>query len=464
MAYFFDGGDIEVGKSSLWRLGFINKKSEKKGEREMIHYLIRVSVIAFIVPVFLCFSSVPGESAELNSADILKRLNEMGQKIEQMGGEIEALKKENKELKTQLEILGLKKENRELKAKLDEADRKKDETEKTVAAKVEERPPVKVEPLIPKPFKGGFQAEAEYMYLTVNRDAAPYAGKLSEDTTIDSISIDAEDETEFDKDGAWRFGLSYVSPSGWDVGAKFTRFETDGENSIGKRGEDNDDVWVNRLNRSLADDVLNRDFDDGIADYAEEKLEFEYDIWDAELGHTFRTSDYTALRLFGGFRYIDMENNSMITYENWETGDYQVAEIENRLEMDGYGGRVGGSFVWDIFDTGLSFNFGSALSLVYANFDITRKDNYETTTDRGYRKVTMNLDSFLPIIDLDVALKYQYKWFFVEGGYLFSYWWNGDLKQEVVGWDDVDGTTSPYHYEKSDLSFHGWKIRAGFIF
>jgi hypothetical protein len=80
------------------------------------------------------------------------------------------------------------------------------------------------------------------------------------------------------------------------------------------------------------------------------------------------------------------------------------------------------------------------------------------------RNVRNDLDSFLPIIDVDLALQYQYKWFFVRGGYTFSYWFNGDLKHQIGGWDDIDDRTSPHDYEKSDLSFHGWFIRAGIFF
>ena len=48
-------------------------------------------------------------------------------------------------------------------------------------------------------------------------------------------------------------------------------FNTSGDSSLGERGMDNDNVWVNLLDRSLADDVLNYNFDDGVADYASQR-------------------------------------------------------------------------------------------------------------------------------------------------------------------------------------------------
>jgi hypothetical protein len=414
----------------------------------MMAYLIRVNVVALMVLVFLGVGAANGESSDATGAAILKRLDEMARKMQKMESEIKTLKEQNEELRAKLEDVGSEKAG----------------DKEAVKAGVVKRPPVKIEPLIAnKPFKGGVQVEAEYLHLRATRDAAPYAGTIS-GVVGNNGTIDAKGETKFDRDGAWRFALSYAAPTGWDGGVKYTHFKTQGDSSVGQRGVDSDGVWVNRLDRSLADDVLNADFDDGIADYAEEELKLSLDIWDLELGHTFRTTDYTAFRFSGGLRHIDMDNDSRIRYENINAGNLQVALIDEHLDMKGYGGRIGGSFMWDIWDTGLSVNFGSALSLVYASFKTYRHDDYRVPGDSGVREITTDIDSFLPIIDLNLGVKYQYKAFFVEGGYMFSYWFNGDLKHRIGLQDDVDGGTNAYDYEKADLMLHGWTINAGILF
>ena len=410
--------------------------------------MIRVNVIALVVVVSLLFGAGPGEASEVSNAEILKRLEAMGQQIQAMDAEIKTLKQENKELKAELKQVSP-----------GQADH-----QPVVAATGAEGPPVNMTPLIAdKPFEGGLQVDAELLQLTVDQDSVAYAGYLSDYTGI-TASIDAGQNTEFDENTAWRFGLSYIGPTGWDGGLKYMHFNTSGDSSLGERGVDNNNVWVNHLDRSLADDVLNYNFDDGVADYAAQKLKIGFDVWDAELGHTFRTSDDTALRLFGGLRHVDLNNDSTIQYENWEGALHQVALIEDRLDVEGYGARIGGSVMWDIYDTGLSVNFGSAFSLVYADFDLSRSDNYQSGATTGTRSITSDTESLLPIVDINLGLKYRYQSFFVEGGYLLSYWFNGDRQYQVVGHDDVDGTTSPYGYEKSDISFHGWTLKAGIVF
>ena len=275
--------------------------------------------------------------------------------------------------------------------------------------------------------------------------------------------VDAEKETRFDKDGAWRVGLSYLAPSGWDAGVKYLHFKTGGQSSVGEEGVDGSGVWANRLDRSLADDILNGDFDDGICDFARQELKLEFNIWDVELGHTVRTTQDTAFRFFGGLRHIDLDSDSKILYAEYGS-NAGTAEIKERLDTKGWGGRIGGAFMWDIGDTGLSLNVGSALSLVYANFEAYRQEIQQTGTNLGYRRVTTDFYSLMPIMDIDLGLKYQYKSFFLQGGYLFSYWFNGDLKYQMGSADDVDGSTTQYDYEKANLSVNGWTLKAGVLF
>jgi hypothetical protein len=417
-------------------------------------------MIGLFVLVFLGATVTPGESAGVSNESILKRLEEMGKQMQQMGRQIQKMGQE---------IQSLKKENQELKAKVQKTDKEQAETKKALEAKKVVKAPVVKDTLIRnKPFKGGVKMEGEYLHLKAHRDASPYAGKIKKYQPAANPSKIQGKETDFDSHGAFRVGLAYAAPSGWDVGLKYSHFNTEGSSSLGTKSQDKDKVWANLLDRSLSDrNQLNGNFDSGIVDYAKQELELEYHIWDLELGNTFRPTEHTSVRLFGGLRYLSLENDSKVRYVNVEgLADTDEARIKNDLDVMAYGARLGSEFGWTIGSTGLSINLSAAASLLYANFETKRVDKYynQSLNREMTRNVRNDLDSFLPIIDVDLALQYQYKWFFVRGGYTFSYWFNGDLKHQIGGWDDIDDRTSPHDYEKSDLSFHGWFIRAGIFF
>ncbi len=138
--------------------------------------MIRVNVIALVVIVSLLFGAGPGEASEVSNAEILKRLEAMGQRIQAMDAEIKTLKQENKELK----------------AELKQVSPGQAERQPVVAATGAEGPPVNMTPLIAdKPFEGGLQVDAELLQLTVDQDSVAYAGYLSGYTALRPQSMPA---------------------------------------------------------------------------------------------------------------------------------------------------------------------------------------------------------------------------------------------------------------------------------
>jgi hypothetical protein len=157
----------------------------------------------------------------------------------------------------------------------------------------------------------------------------------------------------------------------------------------------------------------------------------------------------------------------LVTYANLEgVNDIDRALITNKLDVDAYGGRIGGALNWDVWSTGLTVGVGAAVSLLYADFNVTRRDDYndQSASEWRFKNIDSSYDAFMPIIDADVALRYSYKWFFAEGGYLFSYWHNADARFEVGGYDDVWDMTVPYNYEKADIIYDGWFLKFGAVF
>jgi hypothetical protein len=213
--------------------------------------IFSMGIIALILLVFAVPASAESKEPDSNAA-ILERLEQMSQKMDQMGKELE----------------GLKKENEALKARLKQVSQQQAETRK--AMKVVKPEPRPMETAIPnKPFEGGITVDAEYMSLNIHRNAAPYTGFIYGDATTErDYEIDTMD-TEISWDGAYRFKLGYAAPSGWDLGARFMYFSTEENSALGNLDEDNDDVWANFIDRVLVDRVgLNGNFEEGIVDYA----------------------------------------------------------------------------------------------------------------------------------------------------------------------------------------------------
>ena len=251
-----------------------------------------------------------------------------------------------------------------------------------------------------------------------------------------------------------------------DVLFRFTYFHNEGAQQVGDPTVDSDTIFANLLDRSLANRRLNRNFDDGRADFAQEHIELQYSVYDLELGRTFGSSAL-SVRPFGGFRFAEIRQDVRVRYENFTAPDeLDTYELASDVDMTAWGIRLGGQLNYGLFDTGLSIFGRGAGSLMLADFRVQRID-VATDQPAGIsepREYRHSYNSVVPQLELAVGLRYDRGCFFVAAGYEVAYWFNMYQHLDIVGYDDVDGSTSPIRADRGALGFDGFFVNAGVTF
>lgn len=325
----------------------------------------------------------------------------------------------------------------------------------------------------------GWHLEFENFVWKTRRAATPYAGSSTPlpgagDPGLFAGSQSIVDRaTTFGEDWGFRVGLRYVAPSAWDVGAEYTYFRTNGASQFGSIGDDLDNVHANVLDRNLADNiVLNGVFDDGLVDFASERIDLQYDVVDIHIGKSLGLAPGFVTRPFAGVRLAWIEQQSDVRYQNLEPLvlggppiDLDTADIHRSVAMDAGGLRIGNESYWSPWRGSLSLFSRVALSMLYAEFSATRIDDYfnESLALRGINRYSSGFHSVVPVLELAAGARYDRGPFFLQGGYEFANWFNLNQQVEVIGWDDIDAQTSVYGFDGGDLSFDGWFIRAGIV-
>ena len=413
------------------------------------------------IVLLMCGASVFGQEASTPSdAELLKRVEQLSKQMGQLTQKVEALERENKALKTQGGVT-----HREMDKAIDEAIDKK-------SRGIWQR---EIKPL-EEPFKGGLFFTGEAVFLNTRLDYTPYTGRIDTLGPVAGLDIRSHAistrEAEYDNmSPGFRLNLGYQFESGWDVAGRFMRFTAEGQHALGNPANDLDNVFCNLLDRSLADDaVLNGLFDDGLCDFAEQSLDLTHYVFDAEFGRSFRPARNLTIRPFAGLRYGKLETESNVIYRNLETlgaaSDLDQALIDTTMNMDALGLRIGSDVSWEIGDTGLSLFGKSGVSLLYGWFETSRADAYTNASlsSEYLRRTRATTEGCVPVFDASIGLKYEYKYFHVNVGYMFSAWMNANPTHQILGWDDIDARTSKFNIEREDIAFDGLIFGIGFQF
>lgn len=302
-------------------------------------------------------------------------------------------------------------------------------------------------------------------YLTTGYGGHPAFGELDE---IDGSGIDDDSHALDLKDtGLHGYGVRAALrknlSGGWFAGAAYTGFFTDGGSSLGNDGSDTDDVHANLLDRSLADDAgLNGDFDDGIVDYASEDITLHQHFGDLVLGRERLHAGGHRTFWQGGVRLARTDLERDVEYRNNEGGsDLDTAEIDFKSEMRGIGPTLGAGMEMMVMP-GLTLSASASASVLYADYDLSRRDAYfnETANDLEIRDISADHRDFVPVIDASVGVTRQWGAMELSLGYTVSAWLGGAKSITTNGWDDIDGDTTPYTIDSDNLITHGLFAKA----
>jgi hypothetical protein len=314
---------------------------------------------------------------------------------------------------------------------------------------------------------GGFIFSIEYLRWITRQTNSPFGGILTDISggALVGSSVIAGVDARHDWDNGIRIGLGFRTAGGWDFGIRYTGYEGAGSRTIGDFTLNSDGIFANLLDRSLADDLdLNGLFDEGIVDFAAQRVKTVLDIWDLSIGRSFNPADNFELSVASGLRIARLDQDSTTFYGNLEgAADLDSAATLQSFRMDGVGVRFGLDTAYHFGSSGLAIVSGAGLSLLYAEFDITRVDVQinRSLAEVGVRGITVEEDGVVPIVEAKLGLHYSADRFSVGVGYDFANWFNVRRQVDVPGYDDVNDTTSNYRTDNGSVSFDGWYFLAG---
>lgn len=244
----------------------------------------------------------------------------------------------------------------------------------------------------------------------------------------------------------------------WFSAFAYTGFFIDESASIGGTNADNDNVFANLVDRTLADDAsLNGDFDEGKVDFASDRISIDQHIADLTVGQQSSRGGSLAAFWKLGLRFATTDLERDVLYRNLEgANDLDTARIGLRSDMWGVGPTVGAGVSVEILN-GLKLSGEASASALYSKFDLSRRDAYTNASqnDTEIRQIEIDSHHVIPVVDASIGLSQRFGRFELGVGYTVSAWLGGARSISVRGWDDVDDETSPYRVTRDDIITHG---------
>jgi hypothetical protein len=197
------------------------------------------------------------------------------------------------------------------------------------------------------------------------------------------------------RNNGFRLGLGYQFPSCWDVVWTYTYFAAnDSESLVAPVG------GVLRTPRGHPRWGK-------LADTADAFASFKYDVNDIEFGRWFQLTDTAALRLFGGFRWLIVNEDFTVHYNGQ---DYLNGVVDNPMTMDAYGIHIGGEGRWNL-PRGFSIFARGASSVLVGNFHTRLRQTDDGTAWLGVGPVLVdvsrNFTQAVPGLDTALGLAWR---------------------------------------------------------
>lgn len=255
---------------------------------------------------------------------------------------------------------------------------------------------------------------------------------------------------EYDDETALRYSLIYGLPnSSVDVGVRYTSFGMSGFESV-ERPEDG------FLLATLANPAENEQ-----AETASANIRLGYSVTDVEVGYTFEAGESLDVRLFGGLRFADIDQDAKIRYDGV---DFDNSEIDISRDFTGYGLRMGGQA--DLTLGGGFSLFGRAAgSLLLGDIGASLEERDDNDVDL-IASLDREIDSrVIPVVELAAGLAWENSLsdratLRLAAGYELQNWFN---IVDSVRFVDNAGT-GVLTEDMGDLSLEGVFINVGLFF
>lgn len=321
----------------------------------------------------------------------------------------------------------------------------------------------------------GVYFDVGWINWRARKDSTPFAAIATPvGGAVGGIPLDPDSytsqgyDTNFGRDNGMRIGTGYKFESGWDVGATFTSFRSDGAKSIGDPTQDTDRVLAFRMDRVLGENAsLNGDFDATVADSASEELRIKNQTVDLELGRAFKFLGSSAtVRPFAGLRYTELVQQGRIVYQNLENGDdLDSYTIDENSSMSAWGLRLGSDLAWNFGESGFSVFGRGGISLLLADIRVSRRDLAFNQSQGDYEQVEFKQKEHgvVPVAEAALGVAYARGPFYISAGYEFLNFFNALRQVNQEGWS-VQPRISKSDTTASSISFDGFFLNTGFTY
>ncbi|MCL4204409.1 MAG: hypothetical protein KJ000_18140 [Pirellulaceae bacterium] len=252
----------------------------------------------------------------------------------------------------------------------------------------------------------GVVASAELIHWKARSSALDYAA------FVDPIWLSPGriESLDFDWQTGVRGRLGYRFDSAWDVGWSFTYYDTEAAGSVD---------WLDEPDLAL---VATRSVLDITVDAVAATASLNYQVHDLEIGRNLCLRDDTDLRLFGGFRWAQIDQAAATQYEYSDfLGDTFAGELTSRSELEAYGIRIGAEGWWNL-PRGFSLFGRAAGSVLAGRFKLAQQeiDDVEGTVV----DFTGTIDQAVPVLETAAGAAWTYGNWQVAGGYELASWFN----------------------------------------
>lgn len=288
---------------------------------------------------------------------------------------------------------------------------------------------------------GGFYLSAEYLLLKPRRQFLDFA---IADPLANGIPSGTVEAVKWDTDSGVRVGgLHRLNEAGWEIGAFYTYFRSDGHQALA--AAPGGELFATTTHPGAIERV-----DVAVADTS-----IRYHVIDVEIGRRFGFGESFLLRLFGGGRWVFIDQAFDVFYNG---GDALNAKVSMPVDFDGGGLRAGGQIDWKCYYGFRPYCRGS-YSLLLGNFETINNEttNFGATTNA---RVADNSRQMVPVLELGAGLAWEYKHLRVSVGYEMVNYFN--MVQGIEFVDDMH--QGKFERRVGDLSLVGMNVQAGLSF
>lgn len=228
--------------------------------------------------------------------------------------------------------------------------------------------------------------------------------------------------------------VGYRFLSAWDLTFAYTFVHTNGSSSV--VAAPGDTLFPTMTRPGLTDTVTS----------ANANTNLNYNVFDLVLGRQFVLDEHSAVRVYGGLRFADIDQTLTGQYNG---GDAQLAQVTTRSLFDGVGPIIGGEFVFagwhgfNLYARGSAGLIGGSSS----NPLLETNDGGNTV----YANVNYNIPKVVPMASIGFGGGWEYRSVSIRVGYEMTEW--SGINERARFTDDI--AQGPYTSRSGNLSLEG---------